>query len=271
MKPIVQIRLQELGDAKRLYEILSNPNFTYFSSTPQSVKDEIKWLKNSFKELQKGISYNYAITLDGELVGGIGVKIFHHRKYIGEIGYFLEEKHWGKGIMVQAVKLLEEKCFNELGLTRLEAIMQPKNKASESVVIKSGFKKEGLLSKVIKDRDGNLKDVYLYAKTADAKEDADKSDEMSKYKRSGKYDINNVEILEGSIINADGYNSNLEEGYFHCVEYVNGDFGSNIYGDFDLIGSYKIIEVVGHCTQYKYLLDSTEEDAWGGNLGAVCK
>lgn len=271
MTPIVQIRLQELGDAKRLYEILSSPNFTYFSSTPNSINDEIKWLKNSFKELQKGIAYNYAITLDGELIGGIGVKIFHHRKHIGEIGYFLEEKHWGKGIIVQAVKLLEEKCFNELGLTRLEAIMQPKNKASEKVAIKSGFKKEGLLSKVIRDRDGNLKDVYLYAKTTDIKISADDSDEMSKYRKSDMYDINNVEILEGSIINADGYNSDIKEGYFHCVEYHKGQFGSNVYGDFEPLSSYTTIEVVGHCTQFKHLLESEEKDAWGGNLGAVCK
>lgn len=97
----------------------------------------------------------------------------------------------------------------------------------------------------------------------------EKTDELSKYRKSGMKDINGVEILEGSIINADGYDSDLKEGYFHCVEYYDGQFGSNVYGDFEPLSSYKKIEVVGHCTQYKHLLDI--EDGWGGNLGAVIK
>lgn len=163
--PKIQIRPQEVKDAKRLYEILSNPNFTYFSSTPKTLKDEVKYLRDSLKELKKGTLYNYVILLNGDVVGGIGVKINPHRKHIGEIGYFIEEKHWGKGIANKAVKLLEKKCFGELKLKRLEVMMQPKNKSSEKVAIKAGYKKEGLLKKVIKDRQGKLKDVYLYAKT----------------------------------------------------------------------------------------------------------
>jgi RimJ/RimL family protein N-acetyltransferase len=161
----IKIRPQEIKDAKRLFEILSNPNFTYFSSTPKNLKDEVKYLRDSLKQLKKGTLYNYAILMGDEVIGGIGVKIVAHRKHIGEIGYFIDEKYWGKGIVVRAVKLLEKKCFNDLKLNRLEVLMQPKNTSSEKVAIKAGYKKEGLLKKVIKDKEGKLKDVYLYAKT----------------------------------------------------------------------------------------------------------
>ena len=161
----VQLRFMEMSDAERLFEILTNPNFTHFGSTPKTMEEELNWLKGVAQGIADGTSYSYAIIFDGELVGGIGVKIFAHRTYVGEIGYFLDEKLWGQGIVVEAVKLLEENCFSNFGLTRLEAVMQPENIASEKVAIKSGYHKEGFLKNVLKDREGNLKDVYLYAKT----------------------------------------------------------------------------------------------------------
>jgi hypothetical protein len=91
------------------------------------------------------------------------------------------------------------------------------------------------------------------------------------YRKTGRLDINGVEILEGSIINADGYKSDLEKKIFHCVEYDEmhpQSFGSDIRGDFDPLSSYKKIEVIGHCSTYAHLLEC---DEWEGNLGAVCK
>jgi len=42
--------------------------------------------------------------------------------------------------------------------------MQPANKASEKVAIKNNYKKEGLMKKIIKTKDGKMEDAYLYAK-----------------------------------------------------------------------------------------------------------
>lgn len=92
------------------------------------------------------------------------------------------------------------------------------------------------------------------------------------YRRSGKKDDKGVEILEGSIINADGYNSDLKEYHFHCVEYDKSDgiFGSNVYGDFDLLKKYNKIEVVGHVEDYRAIVNTAAFD-WSGNFGAVFK
>ena len=99
-----------------------------------------------------------------KVVGAIGVRINCNRKHIGEIGYFVDENYWGKGITTKAVKLIENVCFKKLKLTRIEIIMQPENIASVKVAIKNHYLKEGLLKKVVKGKDGKMKDCFLYAK-----------------------------------------------------------------------------------------------------------
>jgi len=90
----------------------------------------------------------------------------------------------------------------------------------------------------------------------------------AKYRKSGKFDINGVEIEEGSIINADGYNSHLEDLHFHVVIFDEGEFGSDIYSDFESLSRYKKIEVIGHCRDYIEVYKNKE---WSGNLGMAIK
>jgi hypothetical protein len=101
---------------------------------------------------------------------------------------------------------------------------------------------------------------------------------MEDYANSLMTDIHGTPILEGSIINADGYNSELSGTYetdgdngdplFHCVEFYKGKFGCNIYSDFEPLDSYKTIEVVGHCKDFKEVYNSGK---WQGNLGSAMK
>jgi len=162
--PQIKLRPQKVSDAKRFYEILGNPNFIFFGARLKSVADERKWLRGNAKRQKDNISWNYTIIYGKEVVGGINVKINYHRKYIGEIGYFLDEKYWGRGITSQAVKLVEPICFKKLKLSLIEILMQPANKASEKVAIKNGYIKEGRLRKVVRNKEGKMKDCYMYAK-----------------------------------------------------------------------------------------------------------
>lgn len=162
--PKIKLRPQKVSDAERFYEILNNPNFIYFEVRPKSIADERKWLRGNAKRWKDNILWNYTILFNGRIVGAIGVKINYHRKYVGEIGYFIDEKYWGKSIVSSAVKLIETVCFKKLKLSRLEILMQPENIASEKVAIKNGYLKEGRLRKVVKGKDGKMKDCYLYAK-----------------------------------------------------------------------------------------------------------
>lgn len=162
--PKIKIRFPKTGDAKRLYEILSNPNFIYFNVHPKTVLEEKKWILTTTRKRKDNFEWNYIITYGKEIVGAIGVKINQHRQYIGEIGYFIDENYWGMGIASRAVKLVEKQSFSKLGLKRIEILMRPENKASEKVAIKNNYKKEGLLKKTIRAKDGKMKDALIYAK-----------------------------------------------------------------------------------------------------------
>ena len=98
------------------------------------------------------------------MVGAVGVKVNRHYPFIGELGYFVDEPCWGRGIAHRAVRLLERVCFKELGLTQLEILMARRNKASRRVAEKSGYVKEGLLTNRI-ILGGKFFDALLYAKT----------------------------------------------------------------------------------------------------------
>jgi len=159
----VELRNNRLSDAKRFYEILNSPNFVFFSAKPKSIEAEREWLKKSKEDRKNNFEHNYTILYGGELVGGCGIKIDQHRKHVGELGYFIDEDYWGKGIATKAVRLLEKIGFKELGLERLVVLMDPKNKASERVAVKRGYKKEGTMRKAVKV-EGEFKDMHLYAK-----------------------------------------------------------------------------------------------------------
>jgi ribosomal-protein-alanine N-acetyltransferase len=162
---MIQLRLQQISDAQRFFEILNNPNFLYFGSQPDSIEAEIAWLEANEKRLREHKEWNYTILKGEEIIGGIGVKINQHRSYIGEIGYFIDEAYWGQGIATEAVRLLEAICFEDLRMTRIELLMLPENIGSENVAVKNGYLKEGILHKALTHKDGSKRDCYLYAKT----------------------------------------------------------------------------------------------------------
>ncbi|MBI4268458.1 GNAT family N-acetyltransferase [Candidatus Uhrbacteria bacterium] len=164
LKCDISIRFQRMSDAHRFYTILSNPNFIYFPSRPKSLEEEKEWLKKSEEAKRANKHWSYTILFGSSVIGGIGIRINQHRTYIGEIGYFLDEAYWGKGIVTRAVALVEAEGMKKLKLRRFEILMQPKNAASERVALKNGYKKEGRLRHILQMADGRLKDAYLYAK-----------------------------------------------------------------------------------------------------------
>ena len=162
----VSIRPQKVSDAGRFLEILSNPNFNFFHVQEITLSREVKFLKKNEENRKRNFEHNYAILADGVVVGGCGIKIDQHRPYIGEIGYFLDEAYWGRGITVRAVKLLEKVGFDRLGLSRIVILMNTGHRASQRVAAKSGYKREGLLKKShhCTVHKNEYEDCFLYAK-----------------------------------------------------------------------------------------------------------
>jgi RimJ/RimL family protein N-acetyltransferase len=81
---------------------------------------------------------------------------------IGEVCYWLLPSHRGRGLMTDAVRVARDWAFDGLGLTRLQAGIQPGNAASEAVVVRLGFTPEGLLRSWDK-LNGQLHDEHMYS------------------------------------------------------------------------------------------------------------
>ena len=95
--------------------------------------------------IEKKEAINWAITFKGEnkLLGIIGFYRTKFEDFRSEIGYMLLSENHGKGIASEAVEIAMKYGFNEMNLHSIEAVIDPRNSASERVLQKNGFIKEG--------------------------------------------------------------------------------------------------------------------------------
>ncbi len=127
---------------------------------PYTAGDAEKWI--SFAVSQKPL-LNFAIASPGEAIGAIGLNILPdvHRK-CAEIGYWIGEPFWGRGICSAALQVLTRYAFRELDLVRIQAAVFEWNPASMKVLEKGGYRQEGRLRKAV-FKDGQIIDAVLYA------------------------------------------------------------------------------------------------------------
>ncbi len=105
----------------------------------------------------------WALEVDGEAAGGIGLEQKTDVERISaEIGYWLGESCWGRGIVTEALPAVTAEAFRRFDVTRLYALPFADNLASVRVLEKAGYVLEGRLRQsAIKD--GKIRDQLLYA------------------------------------------------------------------------------------------------------------
>jgi ribosomal-protein-alanine N-acetyltransferase len=108
--------------------------------------------------------HSLAIEVEGEAVGGVSLRVGQDIERVSaEIGYWIGEPYWGRGIMTDAVRLVTDYAFGALSLERVFAVPFVANVASCRVLERVGYVREGLMRRsAIKD--GEILDQYLYAK-----------------------------------------------------------------------------------------------------------
>ena len=100
---------------------------------------------------------------EGALVGGITLgNIRYGVAQTGQIGYWIGERYAGRGLMLEALRLLINYTFETLRLHRIEAACIPDNLRSLRLLEKAGFRREGLLRSYLRIN-GVWQDHYLYA------------------------------------------------------------------------------------------------------------
>ena len=97
---------------------------------------------------------NLAIEVEGAAVGAIGyVAGGDVERFSAEIGYWLGEAFWGRGVMTEAVRALTQWAFDNFNLSRIYAGVLEWNPASIRVLEKAGYQFEGRLRKAVVKQD----------------------------------------------------------------------------------------------------------------------
>lgn len=158
------LRPWESTDAPRLCELGNNPkiaaNMRDAFPCPYTLDDARAFIEKT--QHNAHFKHVHAIVWDQEVVGSIG--IFQESdvyRFNYEIGYWLGEPYWGKGIMKEALHLMINFARTATDAHRLYAGVFDYNVASANVLRRNGFKEVALLQdKVFKN--GRFIDEYLF-------------------------------------------------------------------------------------------------------------
>jgi RimJ/RimL family protein N-acetyltransferase len=148
---VIKLRPLRINDKFRLAELANNSkiavNLRDGFPHPYTIEDAEKFIENFGVQIPQQV---FAIEYDGEYTGNIGLhKATDVYRMSAEIGYFLGEPYWNKGIMTRAVNLICDYGFKNLDIVRIHAGIFEFNPASMKVLEKCGFKLESVAQKAI--------------------------------------------------------------------------------------------------------------------------
>lgn len=137
------------NDDQRLAELANNEkigiNLRDGFPFPYRIEDARKFIA-----LFKNHPSYFAIEFNGEYVGNISlVPLENVYRRTAEIGYFLGEPYWNRGIMTHAVNLITDFGFKVLDMVRIHTGVYEYNPASQRVLEKCGYIKEAVFRKNI--------------------------------------------------------------------------------------------------------------------------
>ncbi len=151
-------------DGPDLFRIASNPNVGPAAGWKphESLQESIEVINTVFFS---NIVWKIIEKKSGRLIGCIGLEADKKRPDTAckELGYWLSESFWGKGIMTEAAEEVIKYAFEKLGLSMISICTSPANKRSQKVIDRLGFTYEGTLRKAFAVYDGTIRDIRCYS------------------------------------------------------------------------------------------------------------
>lgn len=164
MKP--KLRPWSFGDIDSLAKYANNPhiaeNLRDVFPFPYREEDARRYIRSCL-DSSEARQLIYAIAVDGEAVGSAGIfrkEDIHCRT--AEIGYWVGEPFWGRGIASAVIRELCARGFARYDINRIEAWVFADNNASRKALAKNGFLCEGTLRQSV-CKHGNMRDCCVYA------------------------------------------------------------------------------------------------------------
>lgn len=160
------IRPWRIEDAKDLAQMLNNKNIldNLRDGLPYPYTEEdAKYYITAMLSADKTKTFAFAITIEDKVIGSIGIfrcENIHFRT--AEMGYYIGEPYWGRGITTSAVRQACSYVFEHTNIIRVFAEPFAHNAASCRVLEKAGFVLEGILrSNAVKN--GRILDMKMYS------------------------------------------------------------------------------------------------------------
>jgi RimJ/RimL family protein N-acetyltransferase len=153
---LVNLRELSVNDAHTIAHLMSYnvSKYLYDVPIPYSLEDALNFIKCANSDFKSMTALHFAIEYKGKseaqnndnlaLVGSIGLKNIDLVNKRADLGYWIGEQYWDRGIVTECVRLIIDYAFSdELGLKEVIAYVFPENKASIRVLEKNGMNKKG--------------------------------------------------------------------------------------------------------------------------------
>lgn len=153
-------------DLENIFRGLSDPEIIKYYGVSYSSLEDTKNQLNFFYDLEKnGTGIWWAIcSADNKIFNGAcGLNDLDKDHKKAEIGYWLLKEHWGKGYITEAIPLVIKYGFEQLGLHRIEAVVETENTNSKKLMERLDFGHEGTLMEC-ELKNGKYISLDIYAK-----------------------------------------------------------------------------------------------------------
>jgi ribosomal-protein-serine acetyltransferase len=157
------------GDAEELHSLIEANRERLRRWLPwaatQSLGDTLDFLRRSEAQLAAGDGFQAAIIVEGEMAGVIGYPAVDWQQRATGLGYWLDEKHLGRGTMTAAARVLTDHALSTWELDRVEIRVAAENGRSRAVPERLGFRQERTLRQA-ELVDGRYLDRVIYSMAA---------------------------------------------------------------------------------------------------------
>lgn len=151
----IELKLLDINHADEMFESICAckehlEEYLPWVEDTKTVEDTIHFIKNSRKRYNIKNGFDAGIWYKGEFAGVIGYHSKDSSIKAISIGYWLDKRFVGYGIMTKACKVFIDYAFNTYNLNRVEIRCAQSNRRSRAIPERLGFKQEGII------RDGEL-------------------------------------------------------------------------------------------------------------------
>ena len=152
---LINLRELSVNDAQNIaqFMIYNISKYLYEVPDPYSVEDAVNFIKSADSDFKSRRALHFAIEYKGKsestsnnlvIVGAIGLNNIDLVNKKANLGYWIGEQYWGRGIATECIGMIIDYAFSpELGLKEISAYVFPENKASIRILEKNGMKNKG--------------------------------------------------------------------------------------------------------------------------------